>query len=217
VIVGAESTGKSTLAAALAAKLRERGGPWTATRWVAEFGREYTVNKVAIQRALSPNQGTALEQLQELRWESAEFETIAREQTRLEKQAARSSSPVLICDTDAFATAVWHERYTTQRSVTVESLARQAGARLGYILSSWREVPFQQDGLRDGEHVREWMHERFVARLTQERANWMSTAGPLEVRVAQCLQWLDQRLPSAWRFAEPLEKCGPSPHFSKES
>jgi NadR type nicotinamide-nucleotide adenylyltransferase len=205
VIVGAESTGKSTLGAALAVKLRERGGAWAATQCVAEYGREYTVNKLAIARALNPA-GSALDQMRQLQWQSAEFEIIAREQNRLEHEAARNSGPVLICDTDALATGIWHERYIGERSNTVAMLARQSGARLGYILSHWREVPFQHDGLRDGEHLREWMHERFVERLTEVQAPWLATMGPLPTRVAQCLQWIDQQLASAWRFADPLEK-----------
>ena len=204
VIVGAESTGKSTLAAALVARLRTRGAAWAATRWVAEYGREYTVNKLAIHRALHPTTDPALDHMHQLRWDSAEFEAIAREQTQRERAAARSSGPVLICDTDAFATGIWHERYTGESSSQVETLARQAGPRLGYILTSWREVPFQQDGLRDGEHLREWMHERFLNKLTQQRTAWLLTTGPLAARVTQCLDWLDQRLPETWRFADPL-------------
>jgi len=206
VIVGAESSGKSTLAAALAARLRERGATWAATRWVAEYGREYTVTKVAVQRALTPERRPQLADLQQLRWESAEFAVIADQQRQRESQAARNSGPVLICDTDAFATGVWHERYLGHRSIAVEALAERGRARLGYVLSNWRDVPFEQDGLRDGEHVREWMHERFVARLTEEQVPWILASGSLQMRVERCLSWLDQQLANAWRFADPLDE-----------
>ena len=206
VIVGAESTGKTTLASAVTARLRERGAAWAATRWVAEYGREYTVNKLAVQRALHPNRQPLLDDLQQLRWESAEFLVIADQQSQWENAAARNSGPVLICDTDAFATSVWHERYLGHRSTALEALARHSGARSRYILSDWQDVPFQQDGLRDGEHVRQWMHERFVTRLNEEQVPWMLVSGSLQERVERCLTWIDQQCAIAWRFAEPLEK-----------
>jgi HTH-type transcriptional regulator, transcriptional repressor of NAD biosynthesis genes len=206
VIVGAESTGKTTLAAALAARLRERGAAWTATRWVAEYGREYTANKLAVRRALHPERQPQLEDLQQLRWESAEFMTIADRQRQWESEAARHSAPVLICDTDVFATGIWHERYLGHRSAAIEALARSSGPGTCYILSKWRDVPFQQDGLRDGEHVRQWMHERFVARLDEQQAPWILVSGTLQERVERCLTWIEQQCAITWRFAAPLEQ-----------
>ena len=45
VVVGAESTGTSTIAQALAEEYRRRGGVWARTRCVTEAGRDYTVTK----------------------------------------------------------------------------------------------------------------------------------------------------------------------------
>jgi hypothetical protein len=47
VVVGAESSGTTTMARALARHYRLRGGVWAATRWVPEYGRELTERKVA--------------------------------------------------------------------------------------------------------------------------------------------------------------------------
>ncbi|NEE33240.1 AAA family ATPase, partial [Streptomyces sp. SID7982] len=47
VILGAESTGTTTLARALAAHYRARGGVWARTGYVAEYGREYSEDKLA--------------------------------------------------------------------------------------------------------------------------------------------------------------------------
>ena len=46
VLVGAESTGKTTLAAEIAARLRERGGAFGAVEWVGEVGRDATAAKI---------------------------------------------------------------------------------------------------------------------------------------------------------------------------
>jgi len=199
VLVGAESTGKTTLAAALTAAMRERGGVWSRTEWVEEYGREYTASKLAVARAREP--AATMEALQ---WASSEFELIACEQQRRENRAARESSPVLICDTDAFATAIWHERYAGHRSAAVETIAAAAPQRRGYILTGFDEVPFEQDGLRDGEGIRAWMHDEFAARLRAQSVEWIVATGSIEQRVAQCVAWIDRKLTTAWQFAAPL-------------
>jgi HTH-type transcriptional regulator, transcriptional repressor of NAD biosynthesis genes len=199
VLVGAESTGKTTLAAALAARLHERGGVWRQTQWVEEYGREYTLGKLAAAKTRDPSAT-----MDALQWTSSEFEVIAREQQRREDRAARTSSAVLICDTDAFATALWHERYTGKKSPSVEAIAAVSPPRAGYILTGVDEVPFEQDGLRDGEGIRSWMHGEFETRLRAQTAEWIVAAGSLEQRITRCAAWIDHKLANAWRFAAPL-------------
>jgi NadR type nicotinamide-nucleotide adenylyltransferase len=189
VIVGAESTGKTTLCAALQSTLQERGGAFSGTQWVAEYGREYTQTKFS--KALVERPAIRLEQLV---WTSAEFEEIARVQQDRENIAARASGAVLICDTDAFATAIWHERYTGSHSDSVAAIAASVHARRAYILTDWREVPFEQDGLRDGEHLREWMHTRFVTELRQAGVPCCVIGGTTEQRVSRALAWIDAQL-----------------------
>ena len=91
-------------------------------------------------------------------WTEEDFVDIAREQNRREDEAARRSGPVLVCDTDAMATAVWHERYRGARSARVEEVADAMAPRALYLLTDHTDVPFEDDGLRDGEHVRGWMN-----------------------------------------------------------
>lgn len=47
MVVGAESTGTTTLSLDLAETLRQQGGADGLTRWVPEYGRAYSVQKVA--------------------------------------------------------------------------------------------------------------------------------------------------------------------------
>jgi HTH-type transcriptional repressor of NAD biosynthesis genes len=204
VIVGAESTGKTTLAAALAKKLRERQGSWARTQWVSEYGREYSANKLAVAHALASAQSQPLPGVEELRWQSEEFEQIAKEQVQREYEAARNGSPFLICDTDAFATEIWHQRYMGFASTNVGALANAMPNRFGYILTSWQDVNFEQDGLRDGEHIRGWMHDIFTSRLKSMNVPWLLVSGALEQRVDACSEWIDKGLCSAWQFADPL-------------
>ncbi|HVF05575.1 MAG TPA: AAA family ATPase [Frankiaceae bacterium] len=163
VLVGAESTGTTTLAAALAAAL--------GTAWVPEYGREWC--EVRPGGLAAP-------------WSSAEFDLIARRQAEREDAAAREVPvPWLVCDTDPLATAVWHERYVGSPSATVAAFAATRRP-CRYVLTS-DDVPFVQDGLRDGEHLRGWMTERFRAVLDGSGVPWVEVRGSVADRVAAAL------------------------------
>jgi HTH-type transcriptional regulator, transcriptional repressor of NAD biosynthesis genes len=194
-IVGAESTGKTTLAGALQQAFLARGGAFSRTRSVAEFGREYTERKLGRARAQQADFP-----VEALAWTSEDFEVVAREQVERENAAARDCGPLLICDTDAFATTIWHERYMRIASPAVQAIAATALPRLGYLLTSWAEVPFEQDGLRDGEEIRHWMHERFRSELERQPTPWLLVAGTLEQRTKDAMAWIDAQLEVAWRF-----------------
>lgn len=59
VLLGAESTGTTTVAEALAERLRGRGGAWARTAVVAEYGREFTVRRFDALRAARAHLGLA--------------------------------------------------------------------------------------------------------------------------------------------------------------
>ena len=160
--IGAESTGSTTLAADLAERL--------GTVWVPEYGREYSIEKFG--------RGDDT-------WSTHEFVAIAAEQARREDLAARECDRVVVCDTDAFATAVWHERYVGNRSHEVERVAenrRRPGTAIDLYLLTDIEIPFEQDGYRDGEHIREWMHRRFIERLEGTGRRYLVLSGSREER-----------------------------------
>ncbi|WP_411878745.1 AAA family ATPase [Polaromonas sp. YR568] len=201
VVLGAESTGTTTLARDLADALRRRGGTWAGTAWVAEYGREHSLNLLALARAFKPDATAA-----DISWQSADFTVIAAEQCRQEEEAARHGSPVLVCDTDAFATCIWHERYMGQPSPQVARLAAAMPPRALYLLTSDTGVPFEDDGLRDGEHLRGWMTERFRAVLREQGVPWLEVEGSPDARCRSALAAVDALLEKAWQFAAPLEQ-----------
>lgn len=169
-IVGAESTGTTTLAQALAEVFQ--------TVWVPEYGREYceTHRKVGDHAS---------------EWQSAEFETIAREQNRREDEMARQCNRVLICDTNAWVTRLWHRRYLNYDSPAVEKLATRP---YGLYLLTGDEIPFVQDGLRDGENIRHVMHKWFEAELKAQNVPWALLRGPYEERLTQAAALIEQML-----------------------
>lgn len=143
VVVGAESTGTTTLARSLAETLRRRGGVWAATRWVPEYGRELTKRKLAALRVVDPG-ATVFD----VTWSPHDFVEVTEAQNAAEDMAAREGAPILVCDTDARATAIWEERYLGSASPRVRAAARMPDL---YLLTDHEGVPFADDGLRDGE------------------------------------------------------------------
>lgn len=207
VVVGAESTGTTTMARALAEHYRARGGVWEATRWVPEYGRTYSEEKYT--RLLATRPDAAFD---DVAWSSGEFEVIAERQLAEEDAAARTSSPVLFCDTDAMATTIWHERYMGGRSPRVEAVAERGRQHL-WLLTDDTGVPFEDDGLRDGEHLRTWMTGRFRAELDRRSLPYVVLTGPHEHRLRTAVTAVDALLARGWDFAAPLPQRGglPSP------
>lgn len=202
VIGGAESTGKTTLARDLRDALAARGGAFAETRWVPELGRDYTIEMLALARARAAWRGEPEPGMDALAWSTADFEAIARGQNALEEAEARRGGPVLVCDTDAFATAIWHERYIGRRAPEVEALADPRPSL--YLLTHCDDVPFEQDGVRDGEHLRAWMTEAFVERLRGSAHRAAFVRGSRAERVAQACALLDGWLGEGFGLADPL-------------
>jgi NadR type nicotinamide-nucleotide adenylyltransferase len=175
-LVGAESTGTTSLAQKLATQY--------GTLWVPEYGRDYTeARKVA---------GARYE------WKSPEFVHIALKQQEHEDLVARQARRVMFCDTDALATAIWHERYMGSWSNEVEEIAERRQYAL-YILTE-PDIPFVQDRIRDSELLRGWMTERFRVELTRRNRPWILVKGPMEERLALATKAID-RLLSGESFA----------------
>ena len=170
-VVGAESTGKTTLSGDLAAHY--------GTCWVPEYGREYSGLKLAAGGGYD--------------FRSEEFAHIAAQQCETEDEAARRANKILICDTDAFATSVWHRRYMGARSPEVEAIAARHRRPDLYILTDV-STPFVQDGTRDGEHVREWMHDTFVAELRAQRRPYRCVSGTRGERLRQSVGYIEELL-----------------------
>ncbi|MET9655279.1 MULTISPECIES: AAA family ATPase [unclassified Streptomyces] len=198
VVLGAESTGTTTMALALADHYRRRGGVWAATRYVPEYGREYSELKLAELRARRPGATW-----QDVTFRSGDFPVIAQRQAELEEEAARTGSPVLFCDTDAFATTIWHERYMGTTSTATGQVAARGRQHL-WLLTDHRGVDFEDDGLRDGEHLRPWMTARFLTQLAHTGRRTAVLTGPHEERLAAAVAAVDALLAEGSHLADPL-------------
>lgn len=197
VVVGAESTGTTTVSLALAERFRAYGGIWAQTRWVAEYGRERSQQKLDLLRATSPTAD-----LDEVTWVGADFAHIAAVQAEREEGAARDGSPLLICDTNAFATQVWERRYLGADSRYAAAIT--VPHHDVYLMTDHTGVPFVQDGLRDGEHIRADMTRWFLDALTATGRSWVLLTGSLDERIDLAVAVADTALRLRTTFAEPL-------------
>jgi nicotinamide riboside kinase len=186
VIVGAESTGTTTLAGELADRL--------SVPWVPEFLRHYC--EVRAEEA-----GT----IWDVVWTAADFDEVADGQDRIEREVISAwvsdpersrpggRGPLVICDTDALATALWSRRYL---GPPAPRFLQRAAARPPalYLLTSPEGVEFHQDGLRDGEHIRGEMADWFRVALREQEVPWAELTGDRPTRVRRALQVIDRVL-----------------------
>lgn len=191
ILVGSESSGKTTLAASLAEQYRARGGVWQNTAWVPEYGREYTELLLARQGAVEANPEAPVHSAE---WTADDFATIAVEQQRIEDAAAAAGSPVLFCDTDALATQLWERRYLGDRSTAAFDAVPVLPPRGLYLISDIAGVPFEQDGIRDGEEYREAMQRWFEEELTARDQPWALVGGDAPARLAASILLVDEVL-----------------------
>lgn len=189
VVVGAESTGTTTLSKALAAHYR--------APWVPEHGRLHTEQKLCAAQSFGERVG-----LEDLVWTVGDFVDIATRQAHAEDEEA-GAGPILVCDNDPWAATVWCERYLGRAHPAVAEAVGERKPAL-YLLTDHHDVPFEQDGWRDGEHLREWMTDLFERRLDERGVAWIRLTGPPQERLGQAIAACEEAFEQHFRYADPL-------------
>jgi HTH-type transcriptional repressor of NAD biosynthesis genes len=198
VVLGAESTGTTTISRALAEHYRARGGVFAGTEWVPEYGREHT--ELKLRRLRESDSGATVF---DIRWEAEDFTFVVGRQNADEDAAAGRGGPILFCDTDSFATRVWEERYLGRTSEAVIAESDRHPAL--YLLTGHEDVPFVDDGMRDGEDLRPWMTARFAELLEVTGRPWLLLTGDLDERVRAATAACDAVLTQGWSFTDPIK------------
>ena len=189
-VLGAESTGKSTLAAALQQALAGEG------QRVAQVGE--VLREFCDAQARTPR-----------RHEQA---AIAAEQTR-RIDAAAAGHDIVIADTTAVQIAVYSEIVFGDRSLYDAALRDHARCR--HTLLCALDLPWVADGLqRDGPHVREPVDMLLRAALRRHDPGYAVVAGLGPARLAAALAVLQPATASmdapaeATRWQGVCERCG---------
>ena len=153
-IVGAESTGKTALAQALALRLAELTG--RRCTWVGEWLRHWCEHEGRTPR---PDEQLA----------------IAQHQHAL-IDAAASQHEVVVCDTTALMTAVYSDLLFDDRSLVAYAIAQQRRCQLTLLTAL--DIEWLPDGLqRDGPQVREPVDNRVRALLIAHQLPWALVGG----------------------------------------
>jgi NadR type nicotinamide-nucleotide adenylyltransferase len=169
VLLGGPSTGKTSLAAALAQRLEEP--------WCLEYGRDYWF-------AHQLNHRLSMEDL----------ETIAREQAALESRQALQAKAFLPVDTCPLTTWVYAIRYFGYAS---EALEEVLSDYLAFPREYWlcgTDLPFEDSPDRSGPGSREEHQERTVAELQHRGLAWRPVSGTLAERVKTIMTSLKGKL-----------------------
>lgn len=153
-LLGGESSGKTTLTRALAARFE--------TSYTDEYGRELWLER-----------GGALKY--------DDFVRIARTQVAREERAAASARGVTICDTSPLTTLLYCLDQFGRAEPELYGLAER---RYDFTLLCAPDFPFAQDGTRRDAAFRAEQHAFYLRELERRSAPWLLVSGPVEARLA---------------------------------
>ena len=190
ILVGAESTGTTTLAEALIAHYRER---FPAIATVPEYGRQFTYDLLDETATLAASNHQPEPGMDDLVWTPEHFATIAREQTALE-DAAALAAPLVVADTDALATLLWERRYLGGTTGSERFAGELLPRRDLYLVTDHVGVPFEADEIRDGEHLRADMTRWFTEILDERGYDWRLVTGSREKRLTDAVALINPLL-----------------------
>jgi len=159
-ILGGESSGKTTLAAALAQALN--------TVWVPEYGREYWDT---VRRNL-----TVVELVQ-----------VARTQIAREEEAAQLANDWLVCDTSPLTTLQY---CLLDHARAPDELMQMAQRRYDLVLLCDTDFVFVQDGTRRDSSFSRQQHANTIAALNTLGVDYLVVAGTVTNRVETVMRRL---------------------------
>lgn len=169
-ILGGESTGKTTLSKALSRALN--------TIYVPEYGHNYM---------------TFRKEDNDI-WRSEEFNIIAHTQAWMEDYLATMANKVIIVDTDAYVTSVFHYEYMGTENKELEEFASSRPIYDLYIVPDIA-TPFHQDHLDSrSEERRIRMHNTYLKHIESIGGRVLHVSGTTEERVEASITLIAQIL-----------------------
>lgn len=166
VIIGPESTGKSSLTEALS---RQYGEPW-----VPEYARQY------------------LEGLGRV-YQYEDLLQIARGQIRFEEELAGEAKEFLFCDTDLRVIKIWSEHKYGTTDPWIRQQIRERAYDL-YLLTDI-DIPWQEDPLREHPDPDSRTHfmAQYETELDASGVPWVKISGSEANRLESAILVIDAR------------------------
>ena len=159
VILGAPSSGKTTLTKELARKFK--------TSWMPEYGREYW-DKNQVNRRLT------LKQLAE----------IAKGHLEREDKALLESDNYLFTDTNAITTYLFSLYYHGKADPELKRIAETCVSRYDLVFVCDIDIPYDDTWDRSGEVNREVFHKQTIAYLKEHKIPFILLNGSLKERIS---------------------------------
>ncbi|QLE01407.1 ATP-binding protein [Galbibacter sp. BG1] len=168
VMFGPESTGKTTLAQALAKHYH--------TQWVPEFMRSYLQEKWDNEKKVC---------------EPKDMLPIAKGQVALENKISNSAQNILFCDTNLLELKVYSEAYYNGFcEPIIEKYALQHKYDLYFL--TYIDVPWEKDDLRDKPNDREAMFSKFESALKTNNLNYVLLTGDFKTRMQTAINHVEK-------------------------
>ncbi|ACU58217.1 AAA family ATPase [Chitinophaga pinensis] len=167
VVIGPESTGKSSLSEQLAAHYQ--------TMWVPEYARQY------------------LETLPRP-YEQSDLLSMAKGQLAQEDQLAARANRLLICDTDLHVIKVWSEH--KYGNCDPEILQAIRDRRYDLYLLTYIDIPWEEDPQREHPDpaMREYFYNVYRELVMESGVPWVEIRGSFEKRIASAIAAVDKLL-----------------------
>ncbi len=183
VIIGPESTGKSTLCEQLAAHYK--------TNWVPEYAREFLEKNGTQYR---------YENLYEIGMGQVEGEEssvnghqsmVNGSQTNLNPQPI---TPAIFIDTDLYVIKVWSEFVFNKCDNRI--LTQIAKRKYNLYLLCKTDLPWQADSLREYPdlHTREKLYHYYKDAMINQKTTWADISGTYEERLQKAIEAVDKIL-----------------------
>ena len=167
VVIGPESTGKSTLSKALATSLN--------TIWVTEYARTF----------LTQTKGE---------YEELDLLTMAEGQLEAENSLEVNANRFLICDTDLYVFKVWSEHaYHQCHRWILEQIALR---NYDLYLLTGIDMPWEADPLREhsNPHLRSYFYHQYKDIVQHSGVPWEAINGNPQERLERALDTINRLL-----------------------
>ena len=158
-IVGPESTGKSTLAHALAAFYQEPWVPEIARSYIANLKRPYRLQDISI---------------------------IADMQLKAEQKQIKKAKKLLFCDTTLLVNKIWASFVYKEIPASIIELYKPNNYQLHLLCNI--DLPWENDPLREHPNHRNELLELYEDDLIKSKANYIKISGLKSDRLQNALE-----------------------------